>query len=96
MLNINSNKGNIANKNANKTNRTNIITKTNLSFCNKGQHEFIPILFSKKDIHPEEVVRWCPICGAIRVDSTTSGQIHRSYVKKLQLPDLAKEMGGLE
>lgn len=94
MLNMYSNRTTISQ--ANQTNRTNIITKTNLSFCNKGQHEFIPILFSKKDIYPEEVVRWCPICGAIRVDSTTSGQIHRSYVRKLQLPDLAKEMGGLE
>ena len=34
----------------------------------------------------EEVVKWCPVCGAIVVDNESDGRVYPGRIKKMMFP----------
>lgn len=58
--------------------------------CKEGLHPLKEIMRTS-DGFVDNVVRWCPKCGAIVVDSDCDGRIYPGRYMKMILPTLAKE-----
>lgn len=56
--------------------------------CKQGNHNLITI-FSCGNYDEENVVRWCPTCGAVVVDKEIDGRVFPGTIRKLQAPQLA-------
>ena len=69
------------------------IAVCDFSKCQTGVHPFIKIMTSPVWIDEEEVVRWCPECGAIVVDCDIDGRVMPGYYKKLRYPNITKKYG---
>jgi len=57
--------------------------------CLDGRHPLIPIYSASKPdvIH---TVRWCPICGAIVVDTDYKENINSGQIMSMKKPDISK------
>jgi len=57
--------------------------------CKDGRHPLIPVYsVSKPDII--HTVRWCPICGAIIVDTDYKDTINSGQIMSMKRPDISK------
>ena len=64
----------------------------NFDGCKKGLHPF-KVIENFEFGDESKVVRWCPECGAIVVDSDCDGRTNPGYYKKLQYPNITKKHG---
>lgn len=64
-----------------------------LSKCKEGLHPFVKISSTTVGEDEEEVVRWCPECGAIVVDHDIDGRTIPGYYKKITYPNIVREKG---
>ena len=60
----------------------------NFSRCKNGLHPFKVITRTASAFDVEEVVRWCPECGAIVVDRDCDGRTSPGYYQKIAFPNL--------
>ncbi len=59
--------------------------------CRAGQHPLRTIYSIGSSYETEDVVRWCPDCGAVVVDKDVDSRVNPGYLRKMELPALAKE-----
>lgn len=63
----------------------------NLEKCAHGNHAFKEIMFVNPGEYEDmQVVRWCPDCGAIRVDTDSAMKTNPGTIMPLTLPEIAK------
>lgn len=63
-----------------------------LEKCKSGKHPLTYILNSGNDgFDAYSVARWCPICGAIVVDTDYDGRVHPGGQMKMKLPRITQE-----
>jgi hypothetical protein len=57
--------------------------------CKDGKHPLIPIYSAVKPdiIH---TVRWCPVCGAVIVDTDYKEVINSGQIMHMKKPDISK------
>ena len=65
----------------------------NFEKCKEGLHPFREITRTSINSFEEEVVRWCPQCGAIVVDREVDGRLSPGYYMKIKFPNITKEYG---
>ena len=58
--------------------------------CAEGRHQLVEVYRANNGFE-DEVVRWCPNCGAIVVDVDIDNRVYAGRVMKMRLPKLAKE-----
>lgn len=58
--------------------------------CKEGLHPLKEIMRTSNGF-VDQVVRWCPDCGAIVVDVDCDGRVYAGNCIKMKLPKLAKE-----
>ena len=58
--------------------------------CKEGLHQLVEVYRADNGFE-DEVVRWCPSCGAIVVDVDVDNRVYAGCVMKMRLPKLAKE-----
>ena len=63
------------------------------SGCEKGLHPFKVITRTSLSFDREEVVRWCPKCGAIVVDMDFDNRTNPGYYKKIEYPEITCKYG---
>lgn len=59
--------------------------------CKEGLHPLREILRCDYDGLADQVVRWCPNCGAIVVDLDCDNRVYPGRIIEMKLPELAKE-----
>ena len=67
--------------------------KVDFSGCKEGLHPFKVITSNSCGFDTEEVVRWCPKCGAIVVDMDYDNRTKPGYYKKIQYPEITLKYG---
>ena len=55
--------------------------------CKQGKHPLIVITRTDVGYDCEEVVRWCPVCGAVVVDMDVDNRVYPGYYKKMKFPE---------
>lgn len=58
--------------------------------CKKGLHPLKEIM-TISDGFIDQVVRWCPDCGAIVVDEDCDNRVYPGACMKMRFPKLARE-----
>jgi hypothetical protein len=58
--------------------------------CKEGLHPLIEI-YRRSNGFEDEVVRWCPVCGAIVVDVDLDSRTYAGRYMKMMFPELAKK-----
>ena len=58
--------------------------------CTEGRHPLVEV-YRADNGYEDEVVRWCPSCGAIVVDVDYDGRVYAGRIMKMRLPKLAKD-----
>jgi hypothetical protein len=56
--------------------------------CKAGNHPLVAIYSTWGE--EQDVVRWCPECGAVVIDTDYDGRTMPGSVRKMQLPQLAR------
>lgn len=67
------------------------IKNVNLNNCLIGNHNFICV-YNNGTYDEEDVVRWCPICGTIRVDKDIDGHPYYGYFMGPKAPSSIKNI----
>lgn len=57
--------------------------------CKEGLHPLMEV-YRHYNGFEHEVVRWCPVCGAIVVDVDVDGRTYAGHCMKMLLPELAE------
>jgi hypothetical protein len=57
--------------------------------CKKGEHLLEKIFESGSDME-STVVRWCPVCGSITVDTDYDGRTKPGDIMKMKSPAITK------
>jgi len=60
--------------------------------CLDKQHDLMVIYVDGYEDHPQTVVRWCKICGAVVVDTDYDGRTHPGDVMKMITPQTFKKI----
>lgn len=63
------------------------------SGCREGLHPFKVITRTSLSFNREEVVRWCPKCGAVVVDMDFDNRTNPGYYKKIEYPEITCKYG---
>lgn len=63
------------------------------SGCKEGLHPFKVITRTSLSFDREEVVRWCPKCGAVVVDMDFDNRTNPGYYKKIEYPEITCKYG---
>ena len=58
--------------------------------CKEGQHPLIKIQ-RRSNGFEDEVVKWCPVCGAIVIDIELGGIVYSSREMKMKLPEITRK-----
>ena len=58
--------------------------------CTGGRHRLVEVYRADNGFE-DEVVRWCPSCGAIVIDVDYDGRVYAGRIMKMRLPKLAKD-----
>lgn len=67
--------------------------KVDFSGCKEGLHPFKVITRNSQGYDTEEVVRWCPKCGAVVIDMDYDNRTNPGYYKKIQYPEITLKYG---
>jgi len=68
--------------------------KAYLTECKSGKHPLIRILTTQPHWDDScEVVRWCPVCGAVTVDMECDSRTYPGRVLEMRLPKITQEEG---
>lgn len=73
--------------------KVDINRKVDFSGCKDGLHPFKVITRNSQCYDTEEVVRWCPKCGAVVVDMDYDNRTNAGYYKKIQYPEITLKYG---
>ena len=73
--------------------KVDINRKVDFSGCKEGKHRFIIITRNNTMAYVEEVVRWCPKCGAVVVDMDCDNRTSAGYYRKIQYPEITLKYG---
>ena len=65
--------------------------KADYNLCDKGLHDYVKIYEDEKLYDQTNVVRWCQQCGAVVVDVICDNRTIPGRIKKLALPNIAKD-----
>lgn len=63
------------------------------SGCKEGLHPFKEISRTGLSFDRDEVVRWCPKCGAVVVDMDYDNRTSPGYYKKIEYPEITCKYG---
>lgn len=67
--------------------------KVDFSGCKEGLHPFKVITSNSCGYDTEEVVRWCPKCGAVVVDMDFDNRTNPGYYKRIEYPEITLKYG---
>ena len=67
--------------------------EVNYSGCQKGLHPFKIITSHSLSFDREEVVRWCPKCGAVVVDMDYDNRTSPGYYREIDFPEITTKYG---
>ncbi len=59
--------------------------------CKKGNHPLVEITRNRLDHLADQVVRWCPECGAVVADIDVDNRTNAGQIMKMKVPRVAKE-----
>lgn len=68
-----------------------LIKERKMEECKKGNHPLVEITSSWLGYGGYEVVRWCPVCGSVVVDTDVDGRTMAGNVMKMRVPRIARE-----
>ncbi len=59
--------------------------------CLQGLHP-LKVIYTDSDGFVDNVVRWCPLCGAIVVDADVDGRVYPGKIMPMKLSEIYTEV----
>lgn len=60
-----------------------------LEECYKGNHKFKVIYYHNSSYGEEPTVRWCQVCGSVKIDIDMDNRIFSERIMKINSPKIA-------